>query len=155
MANTYTQIHLQLVFAVKYRASLISIDWEDELYKYITCIIQNKKHKLLQINGMPDHIHILIGYRPSEALPALIADVKSQSTKWINEHKLVKGKFQWQDGYGAFSYRKSDIPSIIEYIKKQKEHHYNHQLTFREEYLQILKEFEIDYNEDYIFKALE
>ena len=155
MANTYTQIHLQLVFAVKYRASLISIDWEDELYKYITGIIQNKKHKLLQINGMPDHIHILIGYRPSEALPALIADVKSQSTKWINEHKLVKGKFQWQDGYGAFSYRKSDIPSIIEYIKKQKEHHYNHQLTFREEYLQILKEFEIDYNEDYIFKALE
>ena len=104
---------------------------------------------------MPDHIHILIGYRPSEALPALIADVKSQSTKWINEHNLVKGKFQWQDGYGAFSYRKSDIPSIIEYIKKQKEHHYNHQLTFREEYLQILKEFEIDYNEDYIFKALE
>ncbi len=155
MANTYTQIHLQLVFAVKYRASLISIDWEDELYKYITGIIQNKKHKLLQINGMPDHIHILIGYRPSEALPALIADVKSQSTKWINEHNLVKGKFQWQDGYGAFSYRKSDIPSIIEYIKKQKEHHYNHQLTFREEYLQILKEFEIDYNEDYIFKALE
>ena len=155
MANTYTQIHLQLVFAVKYRASLISIDWEDELYKYITGIIQNKTHKLLQINGMPDHIHILIGYRPSEALPALIADVKSQSTKWINEHKLVKGKFQWQDGYGAFSYRKSDIPSIIEYIKKQKEHHYNHQLTFREEYLQILKEFEIDYNEDYIFKALE
>ena len=155
MANTYTQIHLQLVFAVKYRASLISIDWEDELYKYITGIIQNKKHKLLQINGMPDHIHILIGYRPSEALPALIADVKSQSTKWINEHNLVKGKFQWQDGYGAFSYRKSDIPSIIEYIKKQKEHHYNHQWTFREEYLQILKEFEIDYNEDYIFKALE
>jgi putative transposase len=155
MANTYTQIHLQLVFAVKYRASLISIDWEDELYKYITGIIQNKKHKLLQINGMPDHIHILIGYRPSEALPALIADVKSQSTKWINEHNLVKGKFQWQDGYGAFSYRKSDIPSIIEYIKKQKEHHYNHQLTFREEYLQILKEFEIDYIEDYIFKALE
>ena len=155
MANTYTQIHLQLVFAVKYRASLISIDWEDELYKYITGIIQNKKHKLLQINGMPDHIHILIGYRPSEALPALIADVKSQSTKWINEHNLVKGKFQWQDGYGAFSYRKSDIPSIFEYIKKQKEHHYNHQLTFREEYLQILKEFEIDYNEDYIFKALE
>ena len=155
MANTYTQIHIQFVFAVKYRASLISIDWEDELYKYITGIIQNKKHKLLQINGMPDHIHILIGYRPSEALPALIADVKSQSTKWINEHNLVKGKFQWQDGYGAFSYRKSDIPSIIEYIKKQKEHHYNHQLTFREEYLQILKEFEIDYIEDYIFKALE
>ncbi len=107
MANTYTQIHLHLIFAVKGRQSLIQKNWKDELYKYITGIIQNHQHKLLSINGMPNHLHILIGYRPSQSLPDLLQDIKGDSSKWINTKGLIKGKFEWQSGYGAFSYSKS------------------------------------------------
>ena len=117
MANTYTQIHIQTVFAVKNRQSLISNEWKNELYKYITGIIQNNDHKVLQINGVADHIHIFFGMRPTQSLSDLMKQVKQDSSKWINKHVLVRGKFSWQAGYGAFSYSKSDVPKIIEYKK--------------------------------------
>jgi putative transposase len=119
MANTYTQIHIHVVFTVQNRDSVILNSWKDELYKYITGIIQNNKHKLLAINGMPDHVHILIGYRPTQSLSDLMQDIKGNSSKWINEKRFVTGKFSWQEGYGAFSYAKTDLPKIIGYIQEQ------------------------------------
>ena len=115
MANTYTQIHLQLVFAVKYRAALIEKSWEDELYQYISGIIREQKHKLLIINGVADHIHILIGFKPHQALSALMQDIKGSSSKWINERDLSRKKFSWQEGYGAFSYSNSHLNNVINY----------------------------------------
>jgi putative transposase len=153
MANTYTQIHIQAVFAVQNRRSLIVPDWEDDLHKYMTGIIQNNGHKLLQINGMPDHIHILFGMRPIQALSDLMKQVKQDSSHWINENKLVKGKFSWQEGYGAFSYSKSQVPRVINYIKNQKEHHKKQK--FIPEYLDLLKTHDIDYNEQFIFKSID
>ncbi len=144
MANTYTQIHLQFVFAVKYREGLIQSRWKDELYKYITGIVQNHNHKLLAINGMPDHIHLLVGLRPSQSISELMQDVKGDSSKWINQNKLVKGKFEWQEGYGAFSYSKSQVPDVIRYIQNQELHH--QKKTFAEEYLEFLNKFEIEYD---------
>ena len=153
MANTYTQIHIQTVFSVQNRRCIISNSWKNELYKYITGIIKNNKHKPLAINGMPDHIHILFGLRPAQSISDLLQDIKGNSSKWINEKKFIKGKFSWQEGYGAFSYRKSDISQIINYIRNQQEHH--RRKSFTEEYLELLKEFNIDYDERYIFKPVE
>jgi putative transposase len=152
MANTYTQIHIQIVFAVQNRESVIQNSWKDELYKYITGIVQNNKHKILAINGMPDHIHILIGYRPAQSLSDLMQDVKGSSSKWINEKKFVQGRFSWQEGYGAFSYAKRDLPKIIGYIQNQYEHHIGK--TFLEEYKELLKEFDIEYNDRFVFKPI-
>ncbi|MCD6180691.1 MAG: IS200/IS605 family transposase [Bacteroidales bacterium] len=152
MANTFTQIHLHLVFVVQNRASLISTKWENRLYKYISGIIQNNDHKLLAINGMPDHIHILIGMRPTQSLSELMQDIKGDSSKWINENRLVNGKFVWQQGYGAFSYSKSQIPKVINYIKNQKKHH--QKVLFIEEYKKILDDFGISFDERYIFKSI-
>ncbi|MBN9298969.1 MAG: IS200/IS605 family transposase [Filimonas sp.] len=153
MANTYTQIHLQLVFAVKNRVSLIQQTWKSELYRYISGIIQHQGHKLLAINGMPDHIHILIGMRPDQPLSALLQFIKRDSSKWINTKRFVMGQFEWQEGYGAFSYSKSHIPNVIHYIEQQELHH--KKKTFREEYIEFLEKFEIDYNEQYILKNVE
>jgi REP element-mobilizing transposase RayT len=152
MPNTYTQIHIQFVFAVKYRDGIIHSSWKDELYKYITGIVHNNKHKLISINGMPDHIHILIGVRPHQSISDLMQDVKGNSSKWINEKKFAKGKFEWQEGYGAFSYGKSQIKDVIMYIENQEQHH--KKKTFIEEYLDFLKKFEVEYDERYIFKEL-
>jgi putative transposase len=152
MANTYTQIHIQAVFTVQDRNSIILNSWKDELYKYITGIIQNNKHKLLAINGMPDHIHILLGLRPSQSFSDLMQDIKGNSSKWINEKRLVRGKFSWQEGYGAFSYSKAEIPYIVQYINNQKEHHSKR--SFLEEYLDLLKEFEIEFDDHYIFRPI-
>ncbi len=149
MANTYTQIHIQAVFSVQNRISLIQDSWKDELYKYITGIIKNNGHKPLSINGMPDHIHVLFGLRPAQSLSELLQDIKGGSSKWINNKKLVKGRFSWQEGYGAFSYKRSDLPAVINYINNQNSHH--RKTTFREEYIELLKEFEIDYKDNYIF----
>ena len=123
MANTYTQIHIQAVFTVQNRECIIGNIWKDELHKYITGIVQNNNHKLLSINGMPDHIHILFGLRPSQSLSDLMQDIKGSSSKWINEKKFVHGKFSWQDGYGAFSYSKSEVSNVIGYINNQQLHH--------------------------------
>ena len=150
MANTYTQIHIQFVFAIKHRDGLILSSFKEELYQYIAGIIKYHNHKLLAINGMPDHIHILIGMRPTQSISDLLQDIKGNSSKWINENKFLKIKFEWQEGYGAFSYSKSHINAVIDYIKNQEQHH--SVKSFREEYLEFLTLFEVDYDERYIFK---
>ena len=153
MANTFTQIHLQLVFAVKYRQALISKMWKDEMYKYITGIIQANNHKLLQINGIEDHIHILIGFRTHQSLSDLLEIIKSNSSKWINEKGFTKTKFRWQNGYGAFSYSQSHLNRVIRYIENQEGHH--QKIKFLDEYKLLLKKFEVEYDERYIFKKPE
>ncbi|WP_231426754.1 IS200/IS605 family transposase [Pedobacter sp. Leaf250] len=153
MPNTYTQIHIQFVFAVKHRVALISQDWEERLLKYITGIFQSNNHKMIQINCMPDHIHILVGLRTHQSISSLIQNVKAESSKWINDQCFLKSKFSWQEGYGAFSYSKSDLPNVIRYIQNQKEHHKKE--NFLDEYTKFLKEFEIEYEDKYIFKEPE
>ena len=152
MANTYTKIHIHAIFSVQNRQSLISSDWRDDLYKYITGIVQNHNHKMLQINGMPDHIHVLLGFRPTQSLSELMKYVKQDSTKWINQNKFVNGRFSWQKGYGAFSHSRPQIPQVIHYIQKQREHH--KKKSFREEYLDFLEKFDVDYDERFIFKPI-
>ena len=149
MADTYSQLYVQIVFAVKGRQNLISQKWKDEIYKYITGIITNQKQKLIAINGMPDHIHILVGIKPNITLSDLIRDIKSNSSKFINEQKWTNGKFEWQKGFGAFSYSHSQLTNIIKYIENQEEHHKTK--TFREEYIAFLKLFDIDFKDEYIF----
>ncbi|MBL7873812.1 MAG: IS200/IS605 family transposase [Cyclobacteriaceae bacterium] len=153
MSNTYTQIHIQAVFAVKNRVGIIHRDWKDELYKYLTGIIQKNDHKLLIINGVEDHVHLFFGMRPTQTLSDLMQDVKANSSKWINEKGFVQGRFEWQSGYGAFSYGKSQIPAVIKYIENQEIHHAKQ--TFLEEYKNLLDQFDVDYDERYIFKPLE
>lgn len=149
MPNTYTQIHIQFVFAVKYRYALIHESWKERLHQYITGIFQNNQHKMLQINSMPDHIHIFVGLRPHQSISSLIQNVKTESTKWIKEQGLSPS-FAWQEGYGAFSYSKSHVPNVIRYIQNQEEHH--RKQNFLDEYKSFLKAFEIDFDEQYIFK---
>jgi putative transposase len=153
MANTYTQIHIQAVFAVQSRDCIILNSWKEELYKYIGGIVQGNNHKLLSINGMPDHIHILFGLRPSQSISDLMQDIKGSSSKWINDKKFISGKFSWQEGYGAFSYSKSEVPTIIQYIVNQTNHH--KRKSFSEEYYDMLKEFEVDFNDKYLFKPVD
>lgn len=153
MANTYTQIHIQVVIAVRNRRSLINKAIKNELYKYITGIIQKNGHRMLQINGMPDHIHILIGLRPVQSLSDLMKLVKQESTKWINQNQKPMGeKFAWQEGFGAFSYSKSQLKRVINYIENQEEHHRIR--TFREEYIALLQAHGIEYDEKYVFQSI-
>ena len=152
MANTYTQIHVQIVFAVKFRAAQIAPTWKAKLHRFITKLVQNAGHKMLQVNSMPDHIHIFVGFRPDDAISNLVRTVKSESTKWINNEKFTDQKFHWQSGYGAFSYSKSDVHRVIQYIQNQEAHH--KRKTFLEEYQEFLKRFEIDYDDAYIFSPL-
>jgi putative transposase len=151
MANTYTQIHIHAIFAVNFRLELISDNWKEELYRYITGIISNHRHKLIAINGMPDHVHILFGMRPSQSLSDLMQDIKGNSSKWINEKKFCIGRFEWQEGFAAFSYSKADLSNVISYIKNQDEHH--RQSSFNEEYSQLLNEFSVAYDEKFTFRA--
>lgn len=153
MANTYTQIHIQTIFAVQNRQSLIRNHWKGELYKYITGIIQSNEHKVLQINGMPDHIHILLGMRPTQSLSDLMKQVKQDSSKWINNKRFINGRFSWQSGYGAFSYSKLELPVVIKYIQNQEEHHKT--VTFQEEYLSLLKVRNVEFDNRFIFKVIE
>ena len=153
MANTFSQIYIQTVFAVSGRMSLITTDYREELHKYITGIVRNKGQKLLQINGMPDHLHILIGLRPAMAIAELVRDIKSDSSDWINRRRLARGKFAWQEGYGAFSYGHSQLDTIIRYIQNQETHHKRR--SFKDEYLTLLKKFEIEFKEEYVFKFIE
>jgi putative transposase len=149
MPNTYTKLHIQLVFAVKFRAALIHKEWKEDLHKYITGIFQRNDHKLLQINSMPDHIHIFIGMRPHQSISAIVQNVKTESSKWIKTQKFCNGFFGWQDSYGAFSYSKSHVPDVIRYIQNQEIHHQKE--TFLDEYRKMLKLFDIEYDEKYIF----
>ena len=153
MANTFTQIHIHAVFAVQNRVSLISKSWQERLYKYIVATIQKHGHKVLSIGGMPDHVHILFGFRPTQALSALVQEVKRDSSEWINKEKLVVGKFSWQEGYGAFSYSKSHISQVANYIETQEIHH--KKISFMEEYKKVLTDFDLEYDEKYIFKAID
>jgi len=153
MSNSYTQIHIQFVFAVKYRAAVIDDEWSERLHQYITGIFQANNHKMLQINSMPDHIHIFIGMRPDQSISSLIQNVKTESSKWIKDQKLCSHPFAWQEGYGAFSYSKSQIPAVVKYIKNQKAHH--QKVTFLDEYRKLLTLFDIEWDERYIFKELE
>lgn len=150
MPDTYTQIHIHIIFAVARRQCLIHAGIKDNLYKYITGIIQQQGHKLLAINGMPDHIHILIGLRPETALSDLVRDIKSSSSKHVNNEKWLQRKFAWQKGYGAFSYARSQLPAVIRYIRNQEEHHSRR--TFQEEYLKTLQLFDVEYDPEYVFK---
>ena len=153
MAGAYTQIYIHLVYVVKGRENLIKTENKDELCKYITGIVQNKGHKMIAINGMPNHLHLLIGMKPVESLSELVKEIKRCSSMFINEKKWTKGKFQWQTGYGAFSYSHSQIPKVANYITNQEEHHKVR--TFREEYLEFLKKFNIEYDEKYIFEDVD
>lgn len=147
--STYSQIFIQIVFAVKRRESLIHSSWEEELYKYISGIITNKGQKLLAINGMPDHLHILIGMKPSCCLSDLVREIKKSSNDFIQVRRFTKFKFQWQEGFGAFSYCRSELNNVINYIKNQKAHH--HKKTFKEEYIDFLEKFEIEFKDEYLF----
>ncbi|GAA3751614.1 IS200/IS605 family transposase [Flavobacterium ginsengisoli] len=149
MADTYSQLYIQIVFAVKGRQNLISKNWKNEIYKYITGIITNQKQKLIAINGMPDHIHILVGIKPNVSISDLVRDIKSSSSKFINEQKWINGKFEWQTGFGAFSYGHSQLTPVINYIENQEEHHKTK--TFKEEYIAFLKIFNIDFKNEYLF----
>ncbi|MBP7152573.1 MAG: IS200/IS605 family transposase [Paludibacteraceae bacterium] len=152
MANTYTQIYIQAVFAVQNRVCLLREEWRDNLYKYITGIVTNQRHKLIIINGVSDHIHMFIGMKPVQSLSDLMQDIKGDSSKWINNNHLVNGKFEWQAGYGAFSYSLSQIDQVCKYIANQEAHH--KKKTFTEEYKKLLQEFNIDFDEKYIFKEV-
>ncbi|MCK0132673.1 IS200/IS605 family transposase [Flavobacteriaceae bacterium F08102] len=149
MANTYTQLYYHIVFAVKGRNNLISSNWKIELYKYITGVIINKHQKLMIINGMANHIHILIGTKPNCILSDLVRDIKANSSRWINEKKLVNGKFEWQRGFGGFTVGKSQLPRLISYIENQEEHHRSK--TFKDEYIEFLIMHEIEFKSRYIF----
>ncbi|MDG4951265.1 IS200/IS605 family transposase [Weeksellaceae bacterium KMM 9724] len=151
--GTFSQIYIQVVFAVKGRNSLIKSDWEEELFKYITGIIQNKGQKMLAINGMPDHIHFLIGMKPSCCLSDLVREIKKSSNLFINDNGFSKYKFEWQEGYGAFSYSHSALDNVIKYINNQKEHHRTK--TFKEEYKDFLVKFKVEYKDEYLFKWIE
>lgn len=153
MANTFSQIYIQVVFAVSGRLSLIRPEHKEKIYKYITGIVRNKGQKLIAINGMSDHIHILIGLKPSMALSDLVRDVKASSTNFINDERLCQGKFGWQEGFGAFSYGHSQLDTIIRYIQDQEKHHAKK--TFKREYFALLKKFEIPFEEEYAFEFVE
>jgi len=153
MANTFTQILIQFVFSVKNRDSLISETIRPEIEKYIAGVIRNNQHTLLAQFCMPNHCHILVGLNPKQSISDLARDIKSNSSKWINANKMIPFKFQWQEGYGAFSYSKSQLDAVCSYILNQKEHH--KMKSFKEEYLDFLKKFNLEYNEKYLFEWIE
>ena len=149
MAGTFSQIYIQYVFAVKGRENLISDSWGDELYKYIAGIITAKGQKSIIVNGYKDHVHVFVGLKPTMNISDLVRDIKNNSSKFINNQSWVKGKFSWQNGYGAFSYSHSQIEQVYNYILNQKAHHKKR--TFKEEYIDFLKKFDIDSDEKYLF----
>lgn len=153
MANTYSQVYLQFIFAVKGKQSIINPKYNDELQKYITGIVQNRKQKLLAINNVPDHLHILVGFGTTMSIADFIEEVKSISSKFINEKNWIQGKFEWQRGYGVFSYSRSQIDQVIRYIQKQQEHHIKK--SFKDEYLEFLRKFEVEFDERYLFEWIE
>jgi REP element-mobilizing transposase RayT len=150
LAGTYSQIYIQVVFAVQGRQNLLQKVWRDEVFKYMSGIINNKGQKPIIVNGVEDHVHVFLGLKPSMALSDLVRDVKNNSSNFINDHAWIKGRFSWQEGYGAFSYSHSQIASVYDYILNQEKHHTSQ--TFKEEYLDFLKKFEIEHNVRYLFE---
>lgn len=153
MANTYTQLNIHVVFAVKGRENILPSEMRQDLFRYISGILTNTNQFSLAVNGYKDHVHVFFEISPTNSVSEIVRIVKANSSKWINENNLIAGKFSWQEGYGGFSYSRSQRDNIIKYIMKQEEHH--SQKTFREEYLSLLKTFEINYNEAYIFEFYE
>jgi putative transposase len=152
MANTYTQINIHAVFAVQNRAACINTNWKEEMHKYISGIVSNNNHKVLAINSMPDHVHLLFGLRPAQSLSDLLQDVKGDSSRWINERKFCRGLFRWQEGFGAFAIGMKDVHKTIHYIQTQEQHHRT--VSFREEYEEFLRENGIEFNEKYVFSEM-
>jgi REP element-mobilizing transposase RayT len=152
MANTYHQIYLQTVFAVKYRQAVINNEWKQQLQGVIGNLINETGCKTIIVNGVEDHMHCFLGLKPVVSVSELMKTVKAKSSKYINDHHLTKERFEWQEGYGVFSYRQRDVEQIYNYIKNQETHH--QKLSFRDEYLDLLKEFEVGYDEQYIFQEL-
>ena len=148
MAGTFTKIYIHLVFSIKHRECLIQPSWEEELYGYIFNLIDNKKHKAFVVNGHRDHVHILFSLNPSLSLSDIVRDLKNNSSKFVNEKRFTNHKFQWQEGYGAFSYSESKINTVFHYIKNQKEHHRT--MSFMEEYKEMLNKFNVEYEEKYL-----
>jgi len=153
MANTFSQIYLQFVFAVQNRQSLIAKESKEELHKYITALVQARKAKMLAINCMPDHIHLFVGFKPTILISDFVKEIKVESNEFINAKKWIKGKFHWQEGYGVFSYSHSHIDAVIKYVLNQESHH--QRKTFKEEYLDLLEKFEISFEERYLFDFIE
>ncbi len=153
MENTYSCIHLHIVFAVQNRKCLITDSWKEQLYCYITAIVQNRKHKLLAIGGMPDHLHLLIGFRPEDKISDLMREVKGCSSKWINQKGFIHDRFSWQQGYGAFSVDLQHVKVLIRYIKNQTEHHKKE--TFLKEYRKTLDDNAVEYKVEYLFKPID
>ncbi|MEO7212905.1 IS200/IS605 family transposase [Mucilaginibacter sp.] len=149
MANTFSQIYLQFVFAVQNRQSVIAKEHKEELHKYITSLVQHRKAKMLAINCMPDHIHLFVGFRPTILISDFVKEIKVESNDFINGKDWVKGKFSWQEGYGVFSYSQSHIDKVVKYVLNQEAHHQKR--TFKQEYLELLKRFELQYDERYVF----
>ncbi|WP_456443270.1 IS200/IS605 family transposase [Caldithrix abyssi] len=153
MAGTYSKIYIQMIFAVKGRQNLLQKSWRDEVFKYMTGIIKNKGHKSIIINGVSDHVHCFIGLKPFMALSDLVRDIKNNSSNFINDRGFVQGKFEWQAGYGAFSYAHSQLDTVYQYILNQEAQH--KKKTFREEYYNFLKKFEIEFKDEYLFDWIE
>lgn len=153
MASTYSQIYIQYVFAVKGRQNLLHKAWREEVFKYISGIIKAKDQKPIIVNGVADHVHVFVGLKPSMCISDLVRDIKNNSSKFINEQGWINGKFSWQEGYGAFSYAHSQIDNVYHYILNQEEHHYKK--TFKEEYLEFLQKFEVEYDDKYLFDWLD
>ena len=151
MANTYSQIYIQTVFAVKHREALIDKSWRQDLFRYTTGVVQGKGQKILAVGGVEDHIHIFFSYHNlTIPIPDIVRETKKATNKWVNDNHLSPFHFEWQDGYGAFSYSRSQIDKVCKYVLNQEEHH--RKVTFREEYLDFLEKFEVPYDERYIFK---
>ena len=153
MAGTFSQIYIQYVFAVKGRENLLQQPWRTEVFKYISGIINGKNQKPIIVNGVADHVHVFVGLKPAMNISELIRDIKNNSSNFINDQKYIKGKFSWQEGYGAFSYGHSQIETVYQYIANQEEHH--KKKTFKEEYIEFLQKFDIEFNEKYLFDWIE
>jgi putative transposase len=153
MAGTYSQIYLQYVIVVKYREILLSTEWRGEVFKYMSGIITAKKHKSIIVNGVEDHVHLFVGFKPSMNIPDLIRDIKNNSSNFINEQRYLRKRFSWQEGYGVFSYSHWQVSMIYNYILNQEAHH--RKQTFKEEYKTLLKEFEVPHEDKYLFDFLE
>ena len=153
MANTYNQIYIHLVFAVKYRDAVIDKSWRQELFQYMIGLMENRKHKVYAIGGMSDHIHILVSLSPKQAISELVLEIKRASSLWIKEKQFVRCQFAWQEGFGAFSYGKSQVDHVVKYIQNQEVHHAKR--TFKDEYISFLKLFGIEYDEKYVFHEME
>ncbi|GEO08340.1 IS200/IS605 family transposase [Segetibacter aerophilus] len=152
MPNTYTQLYIHCVFAVKFRQATLHPEWEERLHIYIAGIVKNNGHKLIAINSVADHLHLFMGLNPKQSISDIMRLVKGDSSEFVNKQILTKKKFNWQEGFGAFSNSRSQIDDVVHYIQNQKEHHLKR--TFKEEYIKMLKDYEVEYDEKYIFQEL-